>query len=109
FEFFVLFQEPYHRLERFIASNTQAACHTRRRLVGRTVVTQRAPAADKLHTGHAFGALPAAYRNQPHLTRTPRMRTTAWRPIEVGDFNNAHTIGIKSFLAQRQLCGLCWR
>src|SRR4030095_12919643 len=57
----------------------------------------------KLHAGHAFGALPTAYRNQPHLTRTPRVRPAARRPIKVSNFNNADTIGVEILLAERQL------
>src|SRR5262249_28772717 len=50
-----------------------------------------------------FSAFPAAYRDQPHFTRTPRMCPTARRPIKIGNFNNTDTIGIEILLAERQL------
>src|SRR5262252_4387078 len=69
----VFFQEPCYCLWRFITPNAQAASHTRGRLIGCTVVTQRPPATDKLDARHAFGTLPAVYSNQTHFTRALRM------------------------------------
>src|SRR2546427_10064584 len=105
----VFFQEPCYCLWRFIAPNAQAACHTCGRLIGSTVVTQRPPAADKLHAGHAFGTLPAAYSNETHFTRALRMRPTARRPVKIGNLHDADTIRVKTFLTERQLRCLCRR
>src|SRR5882724_12869208 len=107
-QFFLFFQEPYHRFRCFITSNAQVACYTCRRLIGRTVVPQRAPATDKLHAGHAFGTLPTTYYNQTHFTRVLRMGPAAWRPIKISNLNDADTLGAKTFLAERQLRCCRW-